>query len=68
MKCRLEENPYADKNFQIEFETIRELEDLRDSLTQMLKYFKMCEADGEDIPPLVYKIQEKKLKSNNAKK
>lgn len=64
MKCRLEDNPYCDKNFQIEFKDIEELENLRDSLTHMLKYIKMCESDGDEIPPLIYKIQEKKTNIN----
>jgi hypothetical protein len=68
MKCLLEGNPYSDRNFQIEFDSVRELEELRDSLTHMLKYYIMCEADGESVPPLIYKIQEKKSKSNNSKK
>jgi hypothetical protein len=58
MKCRLVDNPYCDKNFQIEFNSIKELEDLRDSLNHMLKYVKMCQEDGEELPPLVYKITE----------
>lgn len=61
MKCRLMDNSYADKNFQIEFESIEEIENLRDSLSSMLKYYKICESDGEKIPPLIYKIKENKL-------
>jgi hypothetical protein len=60
MKCRLEDNPYCDKNFQIEFSNIKELEQLRDSLSSMLKYINMCIEDGEEIPPLIYKINEDK--------
>lgn len=60
MKCRLEDNPYMDENFQIEFSSIKEIENLRDSLTHMLKYFKSCEADGEELPPLIYKIKRDK--------
>jgi hypothetical protein len=63
MKCRLVDNPYADKNFQIEFESIEEIEELKNSLQSMLKYFVMCKEDGEDTPPLIYKITEKPLKS-----
>ncbi len=66
MKCRLVDKPYCDKNFQIEFENIKELENLRDSLTHMLKYIRMCEEDNEEMPPLVYKIFEK-IKTNNSK-
>ncbi len=58
MKCRLEDNPYCDKNFQIEFDTVSEIENLRDSLTHMLKYMKMCQEDGEELPPLIYRIKE----------
>lgn len=65
MKCRLEDNPYCDKNFQIEFSSIKELENFRDSLNHMLKYVKMCQEDGEEIPPLIYKITEL---NNNSKK
>jgi uncharacterized protein YdeI (YjbR/CyaY-like superfamily) len=60
------DKPYCDKNFQIEFENIKELENLRDSLNHMLKYIRMCEEDGEETPPLVYKIFEKP-KTNNSK-
>lgn len=65
MKCRLVDKPYCDKNFQIEFENIKELENLRDSLNHMLKYIRMCESDGDEIPPLIYKIQEKTNNSKN---
>lgn len=65
MKCRLVDKPYCDKNFQIEFENIKELENLKNSLTHMLKYIRMCEADGDEIPPLIYKIQEKTNNSKN---
>ena len=58
MKCRLEDNPYCDKNFQIEFTSIKEIQELRDSLTHMLK----CNEDGEELPPLIYKISSKPLK------
>jgi hypothetical protein len=66
MKCRLHKNSHSDKNFQIEFDSIDELENLRNSLTQMLKYVKICQDDGEEIPPLVYKITE--LNTHNKKK
>lgn len=62
MKCRLEDNPYCDKNFQIEFTSIKEIQELRDSLTHMLKYVNMCNEDGEELPPLIYKISSKPLK------
>jgi len=62
MKCRLEDNPYFDKNFQIEFESIKDIEELRDSLTHMIKYIKMCQEDGGEIPPLIYRISEVKPK------
>jgi hypothetical protein len=39
MKCRLIDNPYVDKNFEIEFESINEIEELRNSLTSIIKYF-----------------------------
>ncbi len=58
MKCRLEDNPYCDKDFQIEFDSISEIENLRDSLTHMLKYMKLCKEDGEELPPLIYRIKE----------
>ena len=56
MKSRLVDKPYCDENFQIEFSSIKDLEDLKDSLNHMLKYVKMCESEGEEIPPLIYKI------------
>lgn len=58
MKCTLEDNPYSDKNFQIEFDNIKEIEELKDSLTHMLKYMKICKDEGDDLPPLVYKIKQ----------
>jgi hypothetical protein len=67
MKCRLVDNPYVDKNFQIEFESINEIEDLKNSLQSMLKYFTLCKADGEEIPPLIYKISDKQLTSKKKK-
>jgi hypothetical protein len=60
MKCRLIDNPYVDKNFEIEFESINEIEELRNSLTSMIKYFTICKEDGEELPPLIYKIKDKK--------
>ena len=66
MKCQLHKNSHSDKNFQIEFDSIDELENLRNSLTQMIKYVKMCQADDEEIPPLVYQIRE--LNTPNKKK
>lgn len=68
MKCRLVENPYVDKNFQIEFESINEIEELRNSLNSMLKYFTLCKEDGEEIPPLIYKISDKQLPTSKKKK
>lgn len=68
MKCRLVDNPYVDKNFQIEFESINEIEDLKNSLQSMLKYFTMCKEDGEEIPPLIYKISDKQLPTSKKKK
>jgi hypothetical protein len=56
MKCRLVDKPYCDENFQIEFSSIKELEELKESLKHMLNYVRMCEQDGEEIPPLIYKI------------
>jgi hypothetical protein len=63
MKCRLVDNPYTDKNFQIEFESLSELEDLKNSLTSMIKYYKLCISDGEELPPLIYKISNKPSKT-----
>ncbi len=60
MKCRLVDNSYVDKNFQIEFDSIEEIEELRNSLTSMIKYYKICKDDGEEITSLVYRIQDKK--------
>jgi hypothetical protein len=67
MKCRLVDNPYVDKNFQIEFESISEIEDLKNSLQSMLKYFTMCKEDGEEIPPLIYKISDKSITTKKKK-
>lgn len=61
MKCRLIDNPYVDKNFEIEFESINEIEELRNSLTSMIKYFTICKEDGEELPLLIYKIKDKKI-------
>lgn len=58
MKCRLKSNSYCDKNFQIEFDSVSELEDLVSSLSHMLKYIKICKEDGEEIPSLIYQINE----------
>jgi hypothetical protein len=58
MKCRLEDEAYCDKNFQIEFDNVKQIEELRDSLTHMIKYIKMCQSDGDEIPPLIYRITE----------
>jgi len=67
MKCRLVDNPYADKNFQIEFESIEEIEELKNSLVSMIKYFNMCKSDGEELPPLIYKISDKTKPSKTKK-
>ena len=56
MKCRLIDNPHVDKNFQIEFENIEEIEEFRNSLNSMIKYFNICKEDGEELPELIYKI------------
>lgn len=66
MKCRLVDKPYCDENFQIEFSSVKELEDLKESLKHMLNYVKICEQDGEEIPPLIYKIT--KLSNKSKKK
>lgn len=66
MKCRLNDNPYCDINFQIEFKSISEIEHLKDSLTSMIKYIKICMDEGDEIPPLIYKITEEK-KTNKSK-
>jgi hypothetical protein len=68
MKCRLVDNPYVDKNFQIEFESIDEITDLRNSLNSMIKYFTLCKEDGEELPDLIYKIQDKKSTPKNKKR
>jgi hypothetical protein len=60
MKCRLQDNPYCDSSFQIEFKSVDEIKDLRDSLSSMIKYINLCIEDKEEIPPLVYKISEEK--------
>lgn len=60
MKCKLQENKYTDSNFEIRFTDIDELENLRNSLTSMIKYFRMCQEDGEELPELVYRIKDKK--------
>ena len=57
MECKL--SGKTSKDFEIEFETIEELEELRNSLTAMLRYAKVCESDGEK-PVLLYKIKSKK--------
>lgn len=67
MKCRLNDNPYCDINFQIEFKSIEEIEHLKDSLNSMIKYVKICIEDGDELPPLIYKISEEK-KTNKSKK
>lgn len=67
MKCRLVDNPYVDKNFQIEFESITEIEDLRNSLNSMIKYFTLCKEDGEELPELTYKISDKQSTSKKKK-
>jgi hypothetical protein len=56
MKCRLIDNPHVDKNFQIEFENIEEIEEFRNSLNSMIKYFNICKEDSEELPELIYKI------------
>lgn len=68
MRCRLEDNPYSDQYFQIEFATIEELENLRDSLTAMLNYMKLCKADGEELPELTYKMLKPQKQSKSNKK
>jgi hypothetical protein len=68
MKCRLNDNPYCDINFQIEFKSIDEIEHLRDSLNSMIKYVKICIEDGDEIPPLIYKISEEKKTNTKSKK
>lgn len=65
MKCRLEDEAYCDKNFQIEFDTVKQIEELRDSLTHMIKYVKMCQVDNVELPPLIYRITE--LESSKTK-
>jgi hypothetical protein len=68
MKCRLNDNPYCDINFQIEFKSIAEIEHLRDSLNSMIKYVNICIEDGDEIPPLIYKISEEKKTNTKSKK
>lgn len=67
MKCRLINNSHCDKNFQIEFDNLKELEELKESLNHMIKYVKMCQEDGEEIPPLIYKITHKNNKPSKKK-
>lgn len=57
MRCRLELNSYCDENFQIEFKNISELKDFHKSLGAMIRYYELCKEDGEEIPPLIYKIK-----------
>jgi hypothetical protein len=68
MKCRLNDNPYCDINFQIEFKSIAEIEHLRDSLNSMIKYVNICIEDGDELPPLIYKISEEKKTNTKSKK
>lgn len=68
MKCRLVDNPYVDKNFQIEFESIDEITEFRNSLNSMIKYFTLCKEDGEELPELIYRISDKKSTSKNKTK
>ena len=67
MKCRLVDNPYVDKNFQIEFDSIDEITEFRNSLNSMIKYFTLCKEDGEELPELVYRISDKKSTPKNKK-
>ena len=55
MKCRLEDEAYCDKNFQIEFDSLKQIEELKDSLIHMIKYIKLCQEYGDEIPPLIYR-------------
>ena len=64
MKCRLETNDYCDEDFQIEFNSLTEIKDLRDSLSAMVTYIEMCEEDGDTIPDLIYRIKNN-LKNND---
>lgn len=62
MKCRLKNKSHCDKDFQIEFNTLSELKSLSDSLSSMIKYIEMCKTDGEEIPELIYRIDNHKIK------
>ena len=43
-----------------EFKNLSELESLCDSLESMLVYYEQCKKDGEDLPELVYRINNHK--------
>jgi hypothetical protein len=57
MKCRLQNKSRCDEDFQIEFESLSELKDLKNSLNAMIKYIVLCKKDGEELPELVYRIK-----------
>ena len=60
MVCTLTKSKESDKNFQIEFKNLSELESLCDSLESMLVYYEQCKKDGETLPELVYRINNHK--------
>jgi len=57
MKCRLQNKSRCDEDFQIEFESLSELKDLKNSLDAMIKYIVLCKKDGEESPELIYRIK-----------
>jgi len=67
MKCRLEDNERCDENFQIEFNSLKELKKLKASLYGMIKYAEICIKAGEECPPLVYKINKNYSSIKNKK-
>ena len=64
MKCRLKNNEYCDEDFQIEFKTVDEIAELSKSLNQMVKYMKLLEEDNEELPELIYRIDNHKNKND----
>jgi hypothetical protein len=62
MKCRLKNNIHCDEDFQIEFDTLDELKSLSESLSSMIKYIELCKTDNEEIPELIYRIDNHKTK------
>lgn len=63
MKCRLKNNQHCDEDFQIEFNTLDELKSLSESLSSMIKYIELCKEDKEEMPELIYRIDNHKTKT-----